>query len=111
MSEFRQDEYETPVLFRRPRGKQLFELDGVTAVFPCEPGDSEYNMTCYAHVGQHSACDLGWYNTTRQAMPAEYAALKRELESAPYGYRLKVMQRMPADALAKRRKVLEAMGR
>ena len=44
--------------------------------------------------GQHLACTLGWYYTTRPATETEYAALKRELEGAPFGYRLKVYQRM-----------------
>jgi hypothetical protein len=48
----------------------------------------------YAHIGQHSGCDYGWYLTTRPTKPAEYTDLKTELESAPYGYRLKVYQRM-----------------
>lgn len=100
----------TPVLFRRPRANREFELDGVTAVFPCEPGTNDSaTMSCYAHIGQHGSCSLGWYNTTRQATPAEYADLKRELESAPYGYRLKVYTRMPRNARDERRKSLEGM--
>lgn len=74
-----------PVLFRVDSG-------GVTAVFPTEPGDYSGNMTCYAHVGQHSGCSFGWYLTTRAATPAEYADLKAELESI--GYRLKVYRRL-----------------
>ena len=92
---FEQDKDETPVLFRMGRGKG-YKGDGAVAVFPCEPHDmSGDTMTCYVHVGQHGACDLGWYRTrTRAAKPEEYAALKLELESAPYGYRLRVYSRM-----------------
>lgn len=87
-------EPETPVLFRIKRGKQ-YAADGVTAVFPCEPATLQGDtMTCYAHVGQHGACDLGWYNETRAAKPEEYVSLQKELESAPFGYRLKVYKRM-----------------
>ena len=68
-----------PVLFRRPRGKAAFENDGVTAVFPTLPGVNAYDMTCYAHVGQHGACNMGWYYSTRPATPAEYADLMDEL--------------------------------
>jgi hypothetical protein len=50
-------------------------------------------MSCFAHVGQHSGCSLDWYHTTRAAKPEEYASLQRELEAAPYGYRLKVYSR------------------
>ena len=88
VTEFQQDTEETPVLFRKKYGE-------ITAVFPCEPGTTDgLTMSCYVHVGQHGSCDFGWYNTTRLAKPEEYADLKRELESAPYGYRLKVYRRM-----------------
>jgi len=67
-------------------------------------------MSCFAHIGQHSACDLGWYNQTRPATPEEYADLKRELESAPYGYKLKIYHRMQRGAfLAARRAALAKM--
>lgn len=101
----------TIVLFRVKRGKQY--AGEVTAVFPCEPWSSAYDMTCYAHVGQHGACDMGWYAQTRPATPAEYADLKRELES--YGsapedhYDLDVRQRMPADALMRRKAEMARM--
>jgi hypothetical protein len=94
---FEQDKKETPVLFRKMRGKQ-YENDGVTAVFPCEPHDllqgSCYTMSCYMHVGQHGGCSYRWYRATVAAKPEEYASLKAELEGAPFGYRLKVYQRM-----------------
>jgi hypothetical protein len=66
----------TPVLFRCD--------SEVTAVFPtltAGPGE----MTCYAHIGQHSGCTRGWYRTTRPARPDEYAGLLSELESIGYG--------------------------
>ena len=93
MSTFVQDTKETPVLFRcDPYGPVKNE---VTAVFPCEPAHLHgYYMTCYAHIGQHSSCDYGWYKKTRPATPKEYADLKQELESAPYGYQLKIYQRI-----------------
>ncbi|MEG3175814.1 hypothetical protein U1872_06200 [Sphingomonas sp. RB3P16] len=69
-----------PVLFRRPRGKAAFADDGVTAVFPTLGWATAYDMTCYAHVGQHGACDKPWYRTTRPASPAEYSDLLRELQ-------------------------------
>lgn len=86
-------EPETPVIFRAERSGK-FKGD-VTAVFPCDPADAHgHSMSCFAHIGQHSGCSFEWYYTTRAATPAEYAGLKRELESAPYGYRLKVYSRM-----------------
>lgn len=84
----------TPVLFRRMRGKSD-DARAVTAVFPCEPHDiNGNNMSCYVHVGQHGPCSYGWYYTTIAAKPEEYAALKRELESKPYEYKLQIYQRM-----------------
>jgi hypothetical protein len=65
----------------------IFRADGprnkpeITAVFPCEPADLEGNMSCYAHIGQHSACGFEWYRTTRPAKPAEYADLLAELKN------------------------------
>lgn len=92
---FQQDTEETPVLFRVHRRIKEPDADAeVTAVFPCEPATYDGDtMTCYAHVGQHGGCSLGWYQETRPATPAEYARLKAELESEPYGYRLKIYQR------------------
>jgi hypothetical protein len=95
---------ELPVIFRRSRRR---EPEGaaaeITAVFPTIPADyMGREMTCYAHVGQHSGCTFGWYNQTRAAKPAEYESLLRELEKI-YGrkldpsdsaYRLKVYRRI-----------------
>jgi hypothetical protein len=101
MPEFTQDIEETPVLFRVSRAPKRNGAE-VAAVFPCVPADtSGDHMTCYTHVGQHGACSFGWYATTRAAKPAEYAGLKRELESAPYGYRLNAYKRLAAPLRAK----------
>lgn len=64
------------VIFRADR-HGLYKGD-VTAVFPDEP-EYEGNMVCYAHIGQHSRCSLGWYRTTRPATETEYADLLAEL--------------------------------
>lgn len=94
-----QDDYETAVLFRVAR---LGEHKGeVTAVFPACPADMHgRTLTCYSHIGQHSACSLDWLRTTRPATPDEYAALKAELEGAPYGYRLRIYDRRTAEIQA-----------
>ena len=93
MTEFIPDDYDTPVVFRKPRAKSL--AHEITAVFPCEPaGNTGYDCTCYAHVGQHGGCSMTWYHGTRAAKPEEYAALKAEVEGAPYGYRLRVYSRI-----------------
>jgi hypothetical protein len=84
-----QDDFETPVVFRADRKKD----PEITAVMPCEPADSDgVYMTCYAHVGQHGSCSHTWYNRTRAAKPAEYAALLAELIGL--GYKPKVYRRI-----------------
>lgn len=76
----------------------------VTAVFPSICADyAGHEMMCYAHIGQHSGCCIGWYRETRKAAPAEYAPLLREL-TAIYGtdhggegvYSLRVVQKITA---------------
>lgn len=76
-----------PVIFRATSDGQ------VTAVFPTHPGDRD-SMVCYAHVGQHSSCTLGWYRATQPARVADYKPLQAELEGAPYFYKLKVYRRI-----------------
>ncbi len=77
-STFAQDTEYMPVLFRVHRAPKTHGAD-VTAIFPCEPADYDgRSMMCYAHVGQHGGCDLGWYYLTRPATEAEYASLKHE---------------------------------
>lgn len=85
-----------PVLFRMMRGVYPEASDECLAVFPTleEPGGK---CTCYAHVGQHGqSCLALVIRGSRPAKPREYAALKRELESLPNPYRLRVMKRCPA---------------
>lgn len=74
----------TPVIFRADKfGEHKGE---VTAVFPAEPAFvMSYEMTCYAHYGQHGSCSDEWYaDKTRPATPDEYAPLLRELVSVGY---------------------------
>lgn len=80
------------VIFRVWRG----EGGGVIALFPelIEYVRSGQHCTCYEHVGQHGTADYaGVISRTRPAKPKEYADLKRELEAAPYHYRLIVRKR------------------
>ena len=82
----------TPVLFRRDRGGEI------TAVLPDVEANA-YELTCYAHVGQHSACTRDWYVTTRAAKPAEYADLLAELTQI-YGP-MEVKRRLGRGAFAR----------
>jgi len=66
----------------------------VIALFPGLPADRRGNIQCYEHIGQHGAA---WYAgviaETRPAKPEEYESLRRELEAAPYNYRLAIRRR------------------
>jgi Rieske Fe-S protein len=77
-------EPETPVIFRQDR-------DGsITAVFPTLPASvTGYEMTCYAHVGQHSGCSYEWYRTTRPVKDNEAAKAELRAELESIGYRLR----------------------
>jgi hypothetical protein len=83
----------TVVVFRMWKA----EPKGCFALFPFVPHDRN-GLYCesYEHVGQHGGADYsGCIADSRPATPAEYAALKRELESPPYEYRLIVRKRKP----------------
>lgn len=70
----------------------LFEQDEDTvfAFFPCEHYNHDLSLrTCYAHVGQHSACAIDYANGKRIAKEEDYKALKNELEGI--GYKLNVL--------------------
>lgn len=68
----------------------------VIALFPEEPADYQgYYCESYQHIGQHGGADgSAIVRSSRPATEAEYAALKRELESYPYEYKLTVVQRI-----------------
>lgn len=71
-----------------PKGKRE-----ITAVFPALPGTHHSDMTCYAHIGQHSSCSIAWYLGTWSAKPEEYADLLAEL-SGIYAEGLRVVHRI-----------------
>lgn len=104
----------TTVIFRQWRAKRdRYYGNGIIALFPYEPADSD-GLMCesYEHTGQHGGADLaGVIARTRPAAPADYAALKRELESPPYDYKLATVQRTPHRAADVRRLVLERDGK
>lgn len=85
---------------------RVFKTGDVIALFPMEPAttDGRY-ITSYMHIGQHSAADYhGVIGDTRPATEAEYTPLRKELESAPYGYTFQIAKRAPSWS-----KVKEAM--
>jgi hypothetical protein len=80
----------TPVVFRKwPKS----EGGGVIALFPSikEGGGL---ISSYEHMGGHGSADPGIVHRTTAAKKDEYEGLKRELESGPYSYRLRVMTRV-----------------
>lgn len=70
----------TPVIFKLEPGGD------VLAVFPAMAGTYAWQRDCgcYAHVGQHGAADVDYASTLKPAKPAQYAALKAELERIGY---------------------------
>ena len=86
---------ETVVLFRR-------DEDGeITAVMPFDEA-SPNTMACYAHVGQHGSCDIGWVSETFPASEDEYRALKAELTNAPFNYKFLIVDDLTALGLEER---------
>lgn len=83
----------TKVIFRKWR-----DTGDVIAFFPAIASDRDgYFCQSYMHVGQHSSADYtACVRNTHPASPSEYASLKRELESAPFGYVFEVASRETA---------------
>jgi len=76
------DTPKTPVQF-------YVEPDGqVMAYFPHMKHNGN-QMTCYAHVGQHSACSPEYIKELNPATAEQYADLKAELESIGYNLTVK----------------------
>lgn len=78
----------TDVIFRK-------DSSGVFALFPGIAGTAD-KFTClsFQHIGQHGSADIQHcIHNSSPARPDEYADLRRELESVPYEYRLRVVQR------------------
>lgn len=62
----------------------------VIAVFPYII-ETKSNVSCYAHIGQHSSCMWNINNASKPATPEEYSDLQKELESI--GYNLKLIKK------------------
>jgi len=56
----------------------------VLAYFPDIDGENKGNKTCYAHIGQHSACHPDYLKKGRLAHPDEYNDLLNELRGQGY---------------------------
>ena len=88
------DKHKTDVVFRYDSTKDW--KGTIFALFPHEVADFKGNVTCYQHVGQHSAADYGYsIQTSRLAKPSEYSDLKKELNSL--GYNLNIVKKQNRD--------------
>lgn len=77
---------ELPIVFRKHfirsecsgTGRGYWE---VTAFFPTLAAESSnwYAITCYAHIGQHSAADTGFFQAGKKVKPEEYSELLDEI--------------------------------
>ncbi len=69
----------------------------VFAYFPEIIGDNRGNKTCYAHIGQHSACSPDYAKECKEAQYNEYADLLRELIGQGYND-LQIMNKQEIEA-------------
>lgn len=75
----KKDKQPTVVLFRKYKGGE------VVALFPYIPFDNKGHVSCYSHIGQHSAADYeGVIEETLPAKISEYLILLKELKKAEY---------------------------
>lgn len=90
-----QDTYTTKVVFLLEQNAEGYTMsDGVFAFFPEEAYNEDVNLrSCYAHVGQHSACHVDYASGCKLASKVRYAPLKAELEGL--GYVLEVLTEVP----------------
>ena len=74
------------------------DKDGnIDAVFLDDKFNDDYKLTCYAHVGQHGGCCIGWlYHDTKPATKWEYQSLLNELTNVYHDCTLTVKNRLPS---------------
>jgi hypothetical protein len=70
------------VIFLKEQGSE-----DIFAYFPEIEGDNKGNKTCYAHIGQHSACSLDYVKGCELA--EDYSDL--EMELIGLGYELDIL--------------------
>jgi hypothetical protein len=98
------DKHKTLVIFRK------WKSDGsIIAIFPFEAWSSAYDCASYMHIGQHGGCNPSLpsrADLTCKPSLLETVPLYNELERM--GYKLKQGQRVPRNALEKRRASIKA---
>ena len=87
----------TKVVFLVNETDLVTEMDGVDlfAFFPEDNYNdfSDQTKTCYAHIGQHSACHMDYAKQSRLATPEEYKDLYEELTNS-VGYDLEIIENL-----------------
>lgn len=109
ITETQTQEATTEVIFRVWRANPKT----VIALFPYEIADAR-GLYCssYEHIGQHGGADYnGVIAATRPATADEYSSLKSELESYPYTYRLKVIQKAQYKKISRAREAMFKLNR
>ena len=84
----KKDKQKTQVVFYIETGNGT-DNETPFAYFINEKADQRGNNTCYAHIGQHSACSPEYIKECRKATEQEYKDLAEELESI--GYNLEIL--------------------
>lgn len=102
----KQDTTPTPAIFRRDRRHPK----GVFVIFPYDPADRHgYDCTvfdpCSGHGGGDPATCVAMSTPADPDTEPDAARVRRQLENA-YGYKLKILRRVPAYAFARRRATL-----
>ena len=69
------------------------DAGNITAFLPELPANYG-NVVCYAHTGQHGEASIDYFHETKNATPAEYAELHRELQGIYNDYELSVKLRI-----------------
>jgi len=86
----KKDKQKTDMIFRKEKSGK-FKGD-IYALFPHEVCNYNGNVTCYAHIGQHSEANyIHCIQTTVPARKSEYTYLYRELSDI--GYNINVVKR------------------
>ena len=81
----KQDTEKTEVLFLIEKPEDDVIYNDIFAFFPKEKWKTNTNLfTCYAHIGQHSACHIDYAKECKEATKEQYLDLQRELESIGY---------------------------
>ena len=80
------------VIFRESKGEfghKYLDCIFIDSMPECNPG----NLTCYAHIGQHSECSIDWLYETKPAVI--YDDLLKEIASIYHEYELEILDRLP----------------